>query len=469
MRSGSRTWTTKRRKGLAPSSYKHGLPVTPRRMGSALDCAVRAVDTPRVCLASTFYASGGAAIAAARLHGILERQGYDATMLVKKLGGSPQKVYVECPPVSPFVRKLVPALTSRFLSRIQYPNHSLFSINWQPLRSRRFSVPKSSELLHVHWVTDGFLTPELWEWLDLPVVMTMHDMWAFTGGCHYTSGCQQFTSGCRSCPQLHAPWEHFLARWTWNRKRRGYEKVKPMVISPSRWLADQAGQSELLKDCEIRVIPNVIDLDVFRPSNSLRARKRLNLPLGKKLLLFGAQNPTSDPRKGFSFLHESLMRIKQSGALQDLELVVFGSDRAPEGWPMPFPTHWMGTLDSDHDLAKLYVASDLFVTPSTQENLPNTIVEASACGIPVVAFKVGGIPEMIVHKYSGFLAEPNSSTHLAEGILYCMDRPAAEMGSVARRIAESRYGQSAVDAHIELYRECVVNNCRSSRTKPPQA
>jgi glycosyltransferase involved in cell wall biosynthesis len=277
----------------------------------------------------------------------------------------------------------------------------------------------NADIIHLHWITKAFVGINDIPRLNAPIVWTLHDMWPFTGGCHYDLECGRYTTGCGRCPVLGSKKTGDLSAQLLSRKRKAWQELNLTIVSPSKWLADCARKSELLHDFRTEVIPNGIDLVHFRPFPKAEARAALSINPVKKIILFGAMSPTDDSRKGFTQLQAALQILaeKNSGA----SLVIFGApqpDTAPEGI---LPTQYIGQLESDQDLARLYSAADVFVAPSAQDNLPNTIMEALACGTPCVAFQVGGIPDMIHHTSNGYLAAPGDSEDLARGIDWVLE------------------------------------------------
>ena len=245
-----------------------------------------------------------------------------------------------------------------------------------------------------------------------------------------------------------------LARRVFDRKLAMYEGRNITFVGCSRWMADLATKSRLTQGHTVTNIPNAIDTDVFKPMDKQSARKRFNLPTDKKLLLFGAQRIT-DERKGFSFLTEACEHISMHHPTLpgNLGVVVLGGDAESVKSALPLPVYPVNYLNNEAEIAELYNAVDLFVTPSLQDNLPNTIVEAMSCGVPCVGFNVGGIPEMISHKQDGYVADYCDSIDFAQGIAWCLnDSRYADLSRAARESALATYGESAVaHRYLEVY------------------
>jgi glycosyltransferase involved in cell wall biosynthesis len=410
----------------------------------------------RVALLNTEDSRGGAARAAYRLHRALCATGVESTMLVQvKHSGDPT---VSGPPtrLGNLVNALRPALD--LAPVLLYPNRNrraVFYPGWLPdavLDTVRKVAP---DLIHLHWITGGFINVRSLPRLARPLVWTLHDMWPLSGGCHYDLGCGRHATGCGRCPVLGSGNGFDLSRVGWKRKQRAYRSIDLTIVTPSRWLAEVARSSPLLGGFPIHVIPNGVDTDVYRPLARQTARELLRLPLGSKLILFGAAGGTNDPRKGFHYLSEALQLLARSGCA-DCAAVVFGAS-APAVTPdFGMPVHFTGEVADDLTLATIYSAADVFVAPSTQENLSNTVVEALACGTPCVAFDVGGMVDLIVSGENGDLAKAGDSHSLAACIQRVLDGNTDRLregarSSVLRRLAVTDVARR----HAELYAEIL--------------
>jgi glycosyltransferase involved in cell wall biosynthesis len=270
-------------------------------------------------------------------------------------------------------------------------------------------------LLHLHWIGTGLLPISSFPLLKKPIVWTLHDMWAFTGGCHITQGCTRYETHCGKCPQLNSNIEQDLSYRNFERKLKHWRDVPMTIIAPSHWLANCARDSVLLADKTIEVIPNPVNTASFKPLNKICARQALSLPIDKRLILFGAGD-VSDINKGRDLLIAALVQLTNQ---PDSELVLFGGGETKE-LTLPMPHHMIGSISDTRLLAQLYDAADVVVVPSRQENLNNIVMEALACGTPCVTFNIGGMPDMIDHQQNGYLAEPYSVDDLARGIQWVL-------------------------------------------------
>ena len=416
----------------------------------------------RVLIVNTAERTGGAAIAANRLLHALNHNGVEARMLVRdRKTDSPQVASI--PPSWRLRAKflwergiiwLANGLSKRNLFQVDIANAGT--------DITRMEAFKQADVIHLHWVNQGFLSLGDMERImasGKPVVMTMHDQWYFTGICHYSGDCDKYQTQCSHCPMLTGGGIGTdLARRVYDRKRTIYS-LKPMAfVGCSRWMADLARKSPLTQDHLVTNIPNAIDTDVFTPMDQAAAREHHALPADKRLLLFGAQRIT-DERKGFRYLKEACEHLVQNypELARQMGVVVLGGDAETMKSALPLPVYTVGYLSNEAEIAQLYNAVDLFVTPSLQDNLPNTIVEAMSCGTPCVGFNIGGIPEMISHEQDGYVARYRDSQDFAHGIVWCLDdNRLATLRQKARADALNTYSESAVASRYqEIYRSLL--------------
>ena len=412
---------------------------------------------------------GGAARAAYRLHCSLRSIGIDSSMLVQVKHGDDPTVVGPGTNFGRLVNPLRPVLD--LLPILAYPKRtkSTFYPGWLPDRSRRRVKDIAPDLVHLHWITGGFVNVGALRKYRLPLVWTLHDMWAFTGGCHYDDACGRFLSGCGSCPVLGSQSSYDLSSLNFRRKARAYRDLPLTIVTPSRWLGERARKSRLLAGFPVSVIPNAIDTDCFRPLPKDAARDLLGLPKGRRLILFGAAHGGDEPRKGFSHLQSALRVLADGGAAMRFMAVIFGASRPKEPPNPGVECIYVGNLKDDVSLAALYAAADVFVAPSIQENLSNTVMEALACGTSCVAFDIGGMPDLIEHRRNGYLARPFDAADLAEGMRWILDNDQRrqELSLRARQKVIEEFAMPVVARrHLELYRRVLETTQHQAR---PQA
>ncbi len=370
---------------------------------------------------------GGAAIAAFRLNeGLNNRRVQSKILVVNKRS--------DCSMVQEIQQKKFLGRSAQNIDSLPlkfYPNRlgSTFSISWfgSPVENHPWVL--EADIVNLHWVNRGLISLRTLPRLKKPLVWTLHDQWAFTGGCHYASNCTKYEKKCGSCPQLNSNHEYDLSRWVWNSKRKAYKGLSLNIVCISNWMKACVERSSLLHNAQITVIPNAqitvipngLNTNIYKSVNKEEARRILNLPKDEPLILFGAMSATSDPRKGFVFLEKAFEKLRSSGIGKRYQLVIFGSYSSQKAESLPFKTHYIGRLRDDVSLVLAYNAADVFVCPSIEDNLPNTVLEALSCGTPVVAFNVGGIPDMVTHMENGYLATPKDVEDLANGIQWVLE------------------------------------------------
>lgn len=361
--------------------------------------------------------SGGAAIAAYRIHRALRSRGIDSTMAVNNATSGDwtvQRPKTALARQMAYIRPYLSLLSAQGLQTIEPGIHStaLVSSTW-PERLKA----TGADIINLHWLNAEMMSIADIGQLPQPVVWTLHDMWAFCGAEHYTND-HRWQEGYwpHNRPSYEGGFD--LNRWTWHRKRKHWGKPF-QIVTPSQWLADCVSKSALMGDWPVTVIPNPIDTDFWQPVDKGLARQLLGLPQDVPLLLFGAGGGTGDPRKGFDLLTTALDQLR--GEIDGLELAVFGQGEPKQPMDLGFPVHYMGRLQDPLSLRVLYSAADAMVIPSRQDNLPNTGLEAHACGTPVIAFKVGGLPDIVDHLKTGYLAAPFDTEDLARGIQSALD------------------------------------------------
>ncbi|WP_460980736.1 glycosyltransferase family 4 protein [Spirosoma fluminis] len=422
----------------------------------------------RVTHLSTYHLFGGAAVAANRLHTALLKQGVDSTMLV----GTSNRQEKHQP--APGVTYLAGNLLSEQLAFGRFVAERLYFLPYERDHSVRFQFSpaafgaslthhdaiRQADVLHLHWINFGFLSIDglrsLFS-LGKPIVWTLHDQWAFTGGCHYSRGCDHFLTHCHGCPYLKKPHATDLSYRIFEQKTQLFKDATVHFTPPSRWLADEGLRSSLLRTFPFSVIPYAIDKQTFAPIDRADANARLEIPdTDQPRLLFGSANVT-DARKGFRYFAESLKQLHQQQPGLNPEILVFGKGRSYLFDELPYTVRHLGILTSQEDIVAAYNAADAMIVPSLEDNLPNTVIESLACGTPVVGFRTGGIPEMIDHQKNGYLASVGSAQELADGLAFVLNHSAPEtIRQNARQSAEARFSEEVVaQKHVELYKELM--------------
>jgi glycosyltransferase involved in cell wall biosynthesis len=408
---------------------------------------------------------GGAARAAYRLHHGLLDIGVQSRILVQNYStGEP--AIIKRP--SSWAEQLAlwrPLLDT--LPRYLHPNRRLihWSTNWFPTRIDRDIQRLNPDIVHMHWINQGFVSIAALKNFNRPIVWTLHDCWPFTGGCHYPGACHAFEQGCGRCPMLASIFQPDLSRWTFSRKQRLWNNLNLTLVTPSQWMADMARGSQLFCDRHIEVIPNGLDTSLYRPRDRQTAREMFSLPKNRPLLLYGAMNALNDTKKGFSLLIEALTHLSHIAANTGVELVIFGVAKGMHLPSLSIPARIVGNLRDEFSMALLYSAADLTVVPSIEDNLPNIVMESMACGTPVVAFATGGIPDMITCGVNGLLASLGDTQKLASHLAELLNNEGRRnmLGEKARKEVERRFAHTSIaQRHVALYQSVL----RQTQTKP---
>jgi glycosyltransferase involved in cell wall biosynthesis len=422
----------------------------------------------KILLINTSEKTGGAAVACGRLMKALQKENLDVKMLVRdKETESDDVISLNVANSSKFLNKIY-FFWERFFIFVnnRFSRKNLFAVSIANCGAQISTHPAvlEADIIHLHWINQGFLSLQEIDKLSKlgkPIVWTMHDMWAATGICHHSRDCDHYQTECKSCFFLPNANEHDLAFQVFREKKKIWKHAAIEFVTCSEWLKERTKLSALIDSTHVQSIPNPIDIEFYRPSDKAKARTRFNLPPHKKLLLYGAANVT-DKRKGIDYYIEAcrILTDNYSETSKEIELVFLGKTKENIDFLFPFPIHQIGYLNDNEAIRDLYCAVDLFVTPSLEENLPNTIMESLACGTPAVGFSVGGIPEMIDHKKNGFLAEYKSSESLAEGINWCIwEADQQELSQYARQKVVDCYAETIIaKEYIHLYSQLLSQN-----------
>ena len=419
----------------------------------------------RVLIINTTERQGGPAIAAYRLTEALKNNGIKAKMLVREK----QTDRLSVTGLKMNAWRVWQFIWERILiwKENRFRKHNLFAVDIANTGTDITAIPEFQEadIIHLHWINQGMLSlNDIRKILQSgkPVVWTMHDMWPCTGICHHARECDKYHQECHHCPYIYKGGsKKDLSNQVFKKKKELYQLAPITFITCSQWLKGRAGQSALLNGHTIVDIPNPINTGLFKPQNTVAARNRMGLPTDKKLILFGSVKVT-DKRKGIDYFIESckLLAEKHPELKEELGVVVYGKNSEQLKPLIPFQVFPLDFISSDKDLVNVYNAVDLYVTPSLEENLPTTIMEAMACGVPCVGFNVGGIPEMIDHLHNGYVAEYKSAEDLANGVIWTLNESEYRtLSEEACRKAVSNYSESTVaKKYIDVYNKITGNH-----------
>jgi glycosyltransferase involved in cell wall biosynthesis len=399
---------------------------------------------------------GGAARAAYRIHKGLQAAGIQSHMLVQSKKSDDNSVIGPSNKFNKVLSLLRPTLDASVVKLRAKGSKTIFYPAWLPYSGISSQIDAlSPDIVHLQWICGGMLRIEEIKKIKKPLVWTLQDMWAFTGGCHYSDTCERFQQCCGECPQLKRKGKNDLSHAIFKRKEKAWHDINLTIVTISQWLADCARKSSLFAQKRIEVIPNGLDTDHYQVIDKALARQIWHLPQNRKLILFGAISATKDPRKGFHFIQSALQQLPWRGKA---ELVVFGAIE-PENPPdLGLPIHYLGHLHDDVSLALLYSAADVMLVPSKQEAFGQTASESMSCGTPVVAFGATGLLDIVDHKQNGYLAQPFESNDLARGIEWVLadEERYKQLCHAAREKAVTHFDiKKVAKQYVDLYQSLL--------------
>ena len=336
------------------------------------------------------------------------------------------------------------------------PGEETFSMAKLPQKSNLNWFQINADVVHLHWISYFADYPSFFQSIPetIPIVWTLHDQNAFTGGCHYSAGCTQFESSCGSCPQVTNSNSRDVSAHTFLAKKKALSNRNIYVVAPSKWMLKLAEASPIWpKSASFHHIRLGFNLKKFYPVEKQHARQQLGIHSDAFLIGFGADDVKSK-RKGVGFLLEALDSLSSN---KDVEGLVFGSGdiEVPKGVNK---LHQLGYVDSIDRQRLIYSAADVVVVPSTEDNQPQVGLEAMACGTPVVGFDTCGIPEMVRHGKTGLLAEAGNAENLAKQLSWIISNPMQrkQMGMEARNMMEQFHDSKVqADQYFQLYQNAT--------------
>ncbi len=318
-------------------------------------------------------------------------------------------------------------------------------------------IIKEADIIHLHWINHGFISlHQLKKILALgkPIVWTLHDLWPFTGGCHYPGNCNHYLTSCGNCPMIKKKSDNDLSNSLFEKKKKISNTEQITWVGCSQWMVNELKGGGMLKNANAINIPNPIDTNIYKPLDKLVCKERFSFPVNKKIILFGAAK-LSDTRKGMIYLVEAIKHLYTLRG-NDFILVTFGKSPLEENLPVEIRN--INYITDESSIVALYNAADLLVVPSLEDNLPNTIMESLSCGTPVVAFNTGGIPEMVSHLKTGYLAKLKDAEDLAKGMDYILSTPNyIEIQNNAREKVSTEYSEDIIaKSYTELYQTILT-------------
>ena len=297
---------------------------------------------------------------------------------------------------------------------------------------------------------------------QMPVMLTLHDAWLLSGHCAHSFDCERWKIGCGHCPNLaiYPAIRRDATRANWRRKQAIFRRCRLYVAAPSQWLLHKAAASLLAPAIvESRVIPNGVNLSIFRPAEQAVVRAQLGLPADTTILLFAAHRLRANQFKDYATIQQAMFALQSTSLASRLLLLVMGEDGAEERFG-EIALRWIPYQDAPAAVARYYQAADLYLHAAHADTFPNSVIESLACGTPVVATAVGGIPEQIDDQQTGMLVPPGDADAMAAAIAALLAQPSRlqamrrqASSSAARRFDAERMA----DAYLTWYQDILAS------------
>ena len=392
---------------------------------------------------------GGAYGAMVRISRCMEDEGADSSILLRNKRNENSEGRAVCTGYRRFVSKIRNYLNLKLsFDRIQTDYLGESIVNEPEIRE--------ADIIFLHWVNSFLSYKSVRELKKLgkPIVIVMHDMWLMTGGCHYDNYCGGFGRECYYCPCATNKINERLAHDSFTRKKEMLKYLSPYIVSPSEWLMNMSQESEITSPYKKFTINNPVDIQIFKPyseKDNIIIRQRYGIEIKDHIIMFSAFNATHNMNKGFGYLKEALEKIEED----NYSLLICGDKEEGNVTSIGrVKVRYAGFVRDRELLAKVYSAADVVAAPSKQENYSGVVLEALSCGTPVAAFNIGGMPEIISHKETGYLAEFDNVEQLYEGIIYCAENKAGmldkardiRLGTNSPALIGSKYLELAEDA-----------------------
>lgn len=402
--------------------------------------------------------SGGAAIAASRLHLALLSQGVNSQYGVnRKFGSLPNTFNLSSPIVQlyeSYKHLLVAPLRRSY--ELAFRSDGLISFSCLPGFWLHYLNNSDVDIVHLHWIQGEMMSVEQLTLINKPIVWTFHDMWPFTGLSHYSRSNKYYgTSSLSSFNSVKSSFSSSVDNFFWLRKYKAFRKHPSInVVTPSHWLTQCASKSYIFASRKVSTIHNPIDTTYWTQITPASSRKDLGIPLDRLIILFGSSHSLNDWRKGFNILVQMLYKVQDLMDVHRLHLVTFGDSTDLSAFlPSEIPFTSFGPVHDADVLRKLYSASDFLVLPSRMDNLPNIAVEAHSCSLPILAFDIGGLPDIVSHLETGYLASPFDLSDFVQGFLHLTNRRVlARYSSSARTRSLSLFNSHLISSnYIDLY------------------
>ncbi len=406
----------------------------------------------KVLIVSTSDIQGGAAFAAYRLHRALLDEGIDSKMLVQSKSSDDYTVIANTGKIAKGMALLRPTIDGWPTKFYKNKTKTIFSPAWVPGGGIVEKINAlQPDIVHLHGVCGGMFRIEDIAKIKAPIVWSLHDMWAFTGGCRYDEECGAYKDDCGNCKVLLSGEKNDLSTKVFARKKKTYRKIEKLtIIGSSQWMSQCAKESTLLKDKRVVTLANCVNTKLFKPIDKNIVKDIFDIPKDKKVILFSAMSSLSNPRKGAKELFSALEKLHLENAI----FVIAGSRKPKKELNLKYPIYFIPPLSDEISLPLMYNVADVIIVPSLQENLANSIVESLSCGVPVVAFNIGGNMDLIEHRKSGYLVNDFDIEDMAFGIEWIINNQNyRELSTYAREKVLENFDSSVLSKkYIALYK-----------------
>lgn len=408
--------------------------------------------------------AGGGNIAAYRIHRALVDEGHRSKMIVARKLSTDKSVLTKGLFRFDRWRKII-FRVEKILQRVRFGieasklSHDTFGINLAKV-AKQFNA----DIVNLHWTHNSFVALKSICQVKVPVVWTFHDMLMFTGGCHYTDGCRNFERRCGCCPLLSVKANaNDVSRRNMILKERFLERKPDAIVAPSLWMKDEVKASSLFGKRRVECIPYCLADHWFDALDRDAIRREIGIPDGTLAILFASNSGAADKRKGFDLLDEALKVMRSRWPEMKLVVLVVGGEKqdsnTAESIQNGIPHFQLGKLAAEADMRKVYACADVFVAPSREDNLPLVAIESLASGTPVVAFRIGGFPDLVSDSTLGYLAKPFDFVELATGIATTANSCSDERRVRIRQLAQAQFSSTLIaERYFRLYSSILAPN-----------
>jgi len=399
---------------------------------------------------------GGAAVACNRLHKALISNGYDSQILVLKKYDQDDSIISISVGSYQFnlLKRKIASLILKLQRNSNPISHSLGFFSTEALKVINNS---DADVIHLHWINGEMLSISDINKIRKKIIWSLHDSWVFCGTEHHPdvlNNDNRFIIGYNKNNRLNSSRGLDLDKLIWHLKRLHWKSLNVYFTVPSKWEFEMFKSSKLLGHMPCKVIPNLIDTNIFKPIDKNFAKGLFGIKTNKKILIFGAaKDPDKDKNKGFGLLLESMQKLSTIINPDSIHIIVFGTKNKIFSDNFPFSYSCVGSIRDESSMALIYNCGNVLLTPSLVESFGYTSLEAISCGTPVVAFDTSGLRDIILHKTNGYLAKSYDIDDFVEGIIYLLENE-NKLSSMCRKSVIERFSiDVTLQKYLDLYED----------------